>query len=291
MDPAPNGNIILSQDLDRIELVHEMYVEKIEYEQEIQDKLDEEWRARRARGEQVKPQDVRGLASTRDGHIYFLEEVTENLYYSGQYDRAMRYFREGRERYHKFVKRDGTPYTLDEYALGRIESLVKESGGPHNVSMLIQNMLQKHLMHYAAFQDELASSWGFQARRFWEYFVDDMIQRSQGRVSVEALGLPTFDQLYWITIREIVQGRMAFPPLLTSRLRRRLDLPEEWDEEQEHALMERLKGTDKKLREEAFRKTYMPGGDREYREPTMVEEEMQRREQMERRERMMRRHR
>ncbi|HRU05060.1 MAG TPA: hypothetical protein P5137_04700 [Candidatus Brocadiia bacterium] len=279
MDPVPNGQIMLTYDMSRIEQLHDMYVEAIAQGREVQEELDRVWRERRKLGFQEIPKDMRGLESTRDGHIYFLQEVSENLYYSGQYKRAMKYFEYGQKHYDKFKKGDGSFYTLDEYCLGKVKDLVTLSGKREQVQALVEGFILHHLLFYASHVDDMASSWAGKAQEIWRYYVDDAIQRAQARRTVEDLALPTFEQLYRSVVRDILLRRKPFPPELLGRLRSRFDLPDDWEKNQLQNFFQKYKESEKSLRDEAYRKAVEPLPTPK--EKSAVEEEQERRKREE----------
>jgi len=279
MDPMPNGNMMMTYDMSRIEQLHEMYIDEIAKGRAVQDELDRVWRERRKQGFQEIPKDMRGLESTRDGHIYFLQEVSENLYYSGQYKRAMKYFEFGQKVYDKFKKTDGAFYNLDEYCLGKVKDLVTLSGKREQVQALVEGFIVHHLLFYASHVDDVASSWAGKAQEIWRYYVDDAIQRAQARRTVEDLALPTFEQLYRSVIRAVLLRQRPFPPELMDRLRGRFDLPDDWEKRELADFFKKYKDGEKALRDEAYDKAVKPLPTPK--ERSAVEEEQERRKQQE----------
>ena len=287
MDPVPNGNMMLTYDFGRIEQLHQMYVEKITREQIIQDHLDAVWRARRKAGAKEIPKDVRGLQSTKDGHIYFLQEVVENLYYAGKEQQAVKYYHYAQMHYNKFKTKEGKPVSMAEYCLGKIKDLVEISGNSDQVKFLCSTMVVKHLKFYASYQDEIASVWARKSQEFWRYYVDDFIQRDQDRTKRDITGLPTFDQIYRDELRNVLLGRRGFPYYLRERLRRRMGLAKDWATKASKDF-DINKASEKDLRKEAYRKAYSPLP--KPKEKSEMEKEQERREREEKMKKRRHRH-
>jgi hypothetical protein len=257
MDPVPTGNIALTYNLQRIDLLHNYYIKRIEEMQRDQDVLDRIWRELKKAGQSAIPQDVIGLSTAKDGHVYFLQEVSEMLYYSGDVRRATMYFKYGQDKYDKFRAPDGRPYTLEEYCLGKIRKLLTEYGTREQVLVLINGMVLRYYFLTACFQDDEAASWYGKSREWWRYYVDDAIQRAQARMTPEAMGLPTHEQLCRTVLHRIMTGQAAFPPFLRQRLRERMNLPDDWEQKVAGKLGEAGKA-EEKLRAESYDKAVKP---------------------------------
>jgi len=283
MDPIPTGNINMTYDLDSIEALHQYYIRRIAEMQKDQDRLDTIWRALKKAGIRAIPEDVVGLSTAKDGHIYFLQEVSEMLYYSAQMSEAAKYFKYGQDVYDKFKAPDNTPYSIEEYCLGKIKKLLEESGTRAQVRGLIEGMILRFYFLYSCYQDQEAAGWIAKAEDWWHYYVKDAILRDQGKLEVERHGLPTFKQLKQLVLRAVLRGERPFPGYLKGRLVARLDLSPDWLEKVDKALGER--GThEEEMRKKALEEASSPlPGEKQ---KTIVEEEEERRRQeQERRER------
>jgi len=210
---VPNGRMMTTVDLAKIRPLDELYERLIE-------KHPDDW-------------DHRGGKSILDGHMQFLQEAEFNLYMAGYHQAAAKYHEKLKERYDK-----PQPWMpVREYVLGKIKKGIDENWTPDKAKAWLDNLIRGSLILYCQNKFDQARKWQYLGKRGWDAYFEYYEAQKEGHgfekpVEIKAPGgrvrhsgkLPTFEQVYRETVRQILLGRRGFPPLYRAVLAERLGL-------------------------------------------------------------------
>lgn len=209
----PNGRMMTTVDLAKIKPLDALYERLIM-------KHPDKW-------------DNRGGASLLDGHMQFLQESELNLYMAGYHDAAARYHAKLKERYDK-----PQPWMpVRESVLGKIKKGIDENWTPDKAKGWLDNLIRGSLILYCQNKFDQARKWDYLGKRGWDAYYTYYEAQKEGHgfekpSEVGAPGgrvrhagkLPTYEDIYRETVRQILLGRRGFPPLYRAVLADRLGL-------------------------------------------------------------------
>jgi hypothetical protein len=159
----------------------------------------------------------RGAETIGDAQMNFWKEAMMMLYFAGQRTRALDFYSRLQKSYDRTEFRI---YDIDSYVLGQIEKMVEEWGRTDKVEYMVDGILLQAYTYAVLNKPRLADNYGEQARRIWEFYRKDYLER---KIHKEERSVKTFEELKKVVADRILAGQYPnVPPNIVEGLRQLL---------------------------------------------------------------------